>query len=843
MGIGSKIASIIVLTTAVISLLGILVTPVAAQTFPINIGALIQRLLSQAGVLKGVSTVVPKISTEAPSSVESINSVSFYNYTQDLSLGSKGDDVVALQQMLISGGYLKISEPTAYFGSVTETALMAWQKANSINPSGYFGPLSQAKIAGLTGISAGAAGTASTSVTEDDNSVVNNDQSPATFIKTFHIWDATEGYGVVPLKNGGYLLTGDIISGAGVFYPFIIKTDPKGNIVWSERFGSSSNVYSISSSRHIGRVAVETVDGSIVMVSDTTDFISAEYEKVRESYGDVLITKLSFRGTKLWSIMLGDYSTDQPQKLWALPDGGVMLLARFSPTGYGNDVADPSALSKYSVLVKIDKNGQVIMSKKMGWNAIDMVSLADGSFIVLSNIAIPQAEESQIMDTKTSTAPLPTILKLNSALNVEWAKTMEMIPSELSFPISIVNGKVTTIGVTKVRMPGGDFKAIQPTPDGGFIAFGYAGLLNEGMSGISMGGQQLLQYIDLHPFIAVKVDATGKYLWARKLTGSLFRGSTAIDFQVARTTDNSFVILQEVVRDKNWQTHEGNREALAQARAINIELIKTDANFNARWVKKFDVEKDLFGYDIQPTVDGGVAVTGIISTNKTHMVIGSAESYGEAILIKTDVNGEVSGCADVSDHPEATVEDQSQYLVMQDMTVAGAKDAVLNVNKKVNEKISAVGDTARNICEYQKNNVAPISSYLNSNIFTSQPGTSVTPPVARTWMQINFENAKEAEIESEKNRQIHEELLPILNQIFSNQVKITDSANSGWMTYCFPRLTTRADVEAVQKYYEGLGYKIDESESGTLNVSKIGLSLRMTFYISNLMKGKLDVMF
>lgn len=852
MSTGKKIIFIIISATVIILLPDISVMPVVAQTFPINTDALmarvqlgiaalveqIQQLQAQFNILKGTNTnpIPSSISAQniIASPKEEVNT-SAYSYTRDLAVGSRGVDVMALQQTLINEGYLKISEPTTYFGPMTKIALAAWQEANSISPaSGYFGLISQAKIAELAGTSAGAAGTASTSNL--------NEQTQATFIKTYHLWDKTAGFGVLPLKNGGYLLTGDIVSGAGVYYPFIIKTDTKGNILWSKRSGSPSNVYSISSSRHIGRIAVETTDGNIVMVSDTLDFISAEYEKVREAYGDVLITKLNSEGAKLWSIMIGDYSTDQPQKLWALSDGGVMVLARFRQTGYGNDVADTSVVPKYSILVKIDKNGQVLMSKKMSWDAIDMALLADGSFIALANIAIPQAEESQIMGTITATAPLPTILKLNNALNVEWAKTMEMVPSELSIPSITGNGSFT-IGVTKIRMPGGDFKAIQPAPDGGFIAFGYASLL-QGMSAM-LGDQQIMQYANLRPFIAVKVDATGKYLWARKLTGSLFGGTTAIDFQVARTTDNSFVILQEVVRDKNWQTYynQGDSKALERAWATNIELVKTDADFNARWVKKFDVEKNLSGYDVQPTADGGVAVTGIISTNKTHIVMGSVESYGEAILIKADVNGGVGGCVVVSDHPEATVEDQCQYLIMQDMSVAGAKVAVLNVNKKVNEKISVVENTARNICEYQRNNAAPISSYLNSNIFTSQTGMSVALPVAKTWALINFENAKEGKIESEKNRQIHEELLLILNQIFSNQVKMTDSMNSMWLTYCFSRLATRADVEAVWKYYEGLGYKIDESESGTLNVSKIGLSLRMTFYINNLMKGKLDVMF
>jgi len=119
----------------------------------------------------------------------------------------------------------------------------------------------------------------------------------------------------------------------------------------------------------------------------------------------------------------------------------------------------------------------------------------------------------------------------------------------------------------------------------------------------------------------------------------------------------------------------------------------------------------------------------------------------------------------------------------------------------------------------------------------------VTPPAAKTWAEINFENAKEAKIESVKNQGIHNELLPILNQVFNNQVKMVDSMNSMWLTYYLPRLVTRADVEAIQKYYEKLGYKIDEFEGGRLYISWVGLTLHFTFSTSDSMKGKISVLF
>jgi LPXTG-site transpeptidase (sortase) family protein len=68
-------------------------------------------------------------------------------YTQNLTLGSSGASVSALQQFLINGGFLKISSATGYFGPLTKTALGAWQASVGISPStGYFGPVSRSKI-------------------------------------------------------------------------------------------------------------------------------------------------------------------------------------------------------------------------------------------------------------------------------------------------------------------------------------------------------------------------------------------------------------------------------------------------------------------------------------------------------------------------------------------------------------------------------------------------------------------------------------------------------------------------------------------------------------------------
>lgn len=83
----------------------------------------------------------------AGNSANAQSSATGFTFTQNLTLGSSGANVSALQQFLIKGGFLKIPSATGYFGPITRTALGAWQASAGISPSaGYFGPVSRSKI-------------------------------------------------------------------------------------------------------------------------------------------------------------------------------------------------------------------------------------------------------------------------------------------------------------------------------------------------------------------------------------------------------------------------------------------------------------------------------------------------------------------------------------------------------------------------------------------------------------------------------------------------------------------------------------------------------------------------
>lgn len=87
--------------------------------------------------------------------VPQVLGVSVYNFTRNLSVGSRGEEVKALQQFLIdvntgtnARSLAKIGA-TGYFGPYTKMALAEYQKSVGIFAGGYFGPITRAYVNNL----------------------------------------------------------------------------------------------------------------------------------------------------------------------------------------------------------------------------------------------------------------------------------------------------------------------------------------------------------------------------------------------------------------------------------------------------------------------------------------------------------------------------------------------------------------------------------------------------------------------------------------------------------------------------------------------------------------------
>ncbi len=71
-------------------------------------------------------------------------------FPRSLSVGMSGNDVIALQTVLENKGFLTmpLGVKKGHFGPLTKTALAAYQRLASLPPTGYFGPMTRAKMEG-----------------------------------------------------------------------------------------------------------------------------------------------------------------------------------------------------------------------------------------------------------------------------------------------------------------------------------------------------------------------------------------------------------------------------------------------------------------------------------------------------------------------------------------------------------------------------------------------------------------------------------------------------------------------------------------------------------------------
>jgi hypothetical protein len=132
-----KLVSAALAVSTLVWAVGVAALPVASAQSTTSVQAQITALLAQIAQLQahlGTSSTATATAS--------------YSFTKDLTLGSKGADVTALQQLLISKGDLTaVTAPTGYFGTLTQSALAAFQSANGITPAaGYFGPKTRAFV-------------------------------------------------------------------------------------------------------------------------------------------------------------------------------------------------------------------------------------------------------------------------------------------------------------------------------------------------------------------------------------------------------------------------------------------------------------------------------------------------------------------------------------------------------------------------------------------------------------------------------------------------------------------------------------------------------------------------
>ena len=100
-------------------------------------------LLIAAGIIPADKAAAARAAVASPAMT---------TFTRDLTVGSTGADVTALQNAV------GVSPATGYFGSITKAAVQAYQASKSIITTGYVGPLTRAALNGSVTTTTGTTG-------------------------------------------------------------------------------------------------------------------------------------------------------------------------------------------------------------------------------------------------------------------------------------------------------------------------------------------------------------------------------------------------------------------------------------------------------------------------------------------------------------------------------------------------------------------------------------------------------------------------------------------------------------------------------------------------------------
>jgi hypothetical protein len=151
-----------------------------------------------------------------------------------------------------------------------------------------------------------------------------------------------------------------------------------------------------------------------------------------------------------------------------------------------------------------------------------------------------------------------------------------------------------------------------------------------GNSFVSAGGTDF--YFNWHWFIMSPIASTGIHLFKTDNAGNL-------TWEKIYTRLNARIIARwfEPTNDGGYiLTGFGNKDVVWPPDSNDIVLIKTDGNGNISWSKVFDTGKDELGYCVRQTSDGGYIISGFHDAVPMSVI---GNTY--VILIKTDANGNI----------------------------------------------------------------------------------------------------------------------------------------------------------------------------------------------------------
>jgi len=351
----------------------------------------------------------------------------------------------------------------------------------------------------------------------------------------------------------------------------------------------------------------QTSDGGYIVAGETNSF-SASY------YGDAFLVKTDANGNIIWAKTYRGTSWDRARHVQQISDGGYIVAGYTESFGAGGiDI----------FLIKTDASGNVQWAKTYGGidddTAYSVQQTSDGGYIVAGWTRSFGAGGRDIF-----------LIKTDANGNIIWAKTYGGTSGDYAYSVQqtydggyIVAGSTYSfsVGLSDIFLiktdafgnviwaktyggtSGDRAYSVQQTSDGGYILTGWT---------LSFGAGD-------YDIFLIKTDANGNVQWAKTYGGIDWDKA----YSVQQTSDGGYIVAGET--------------GSFGAGAVDIFLIKTDANGNIIWAKTYGRTGDDLAYSVQQTSDDGYIVAGGTDS--------FGEGWGDIFLIKTDANGNIGSCS------------------------------------------------------------------------------------------------------------------------------------------------------------------------------------------------------
>ena len=323
---------------------------------------------------------------------------------------------------------------------------------------------------------------------------------------------------------------------------------------------------------------IETQDGYVVVGKTSPD----EFEGLtNKEYSDAIIIKFDKNGNIIWQKKYGGNSDDGFNSIIETQDGYVVVGETYSDEFEGLVNKGHSD----AIIIKYDKEGNIIWQKNYGGNFPDsfrsIIETQDGYVVVGKTCPV---ENGELANSDA------IIIKYDKNGNIIWQKNY---------------------GVNKGLE---EFNSIIETQDG-YVVVGYASFLYiEGLANISQ--------IDA---IIIKYDKNGNIIWKKNWGGKVWD-----EFNSIIETQDGYVVVGETSSDDiEGLTNKGDDDAI---------IIKYDKNGNIIWQKNYG-GNDLDQFNSIIETQDGYVVVGETSSDDIEGLTNKGDD--DAIIIKFKLNNTI----------------------------------------------------------------------------------------------------------------------------------------------------------------------------------------------------------